>query len=75
MNVVSLVSQLSTNELAKASAQSLLKECAEMEPIGVIIFAYLPDRKIFSKHSGYINKLEILGALEAAKIDIWQLNQ
>ena len=75
MNVVSLVPPPSADELAKASAQSLLKECAEMEPVGVIIFAYLADRKIFSNHSGYINKLELLGALEAAKVDIWQLNK
>ena len=57
-------------ERCKADAKELLEWAITEEYQSVIIFGF-KDEKIHSRSSKNNGTLELLGALEAAKIDMW----
>lgn len=70
--VVKLVTNAS-DEVLKEDARQVLQEAMDMGLHSVIVFGLDSNGKICTQNSRNRNCLEVIGALEAAKIHLWKL--
>jgi len=63
------ITALPTHDYVKESRQ-LLEDAASVGFVSVVIFGF-KDRQVHIKHSSMVNELELFGALEAAKMQLW----
>ncbi len=63
------ITALPTHDYVKESRQ-LLEDAASIGFVSVVIFGF-KDRQVHIKHSSMVNELELFGALEAAKMQLW----
>lgn len=68
--ILKLVPPPSSLEQRKADARAVLSDANELGAETVIVFAY-KDGDIYIRSSAYVDRLKLIGALEVAKIKVW----